>query len=302
MSRVSGSIRALFNLGLLLALAFPLAAQTGSITLHSVDIEFGESNYTFVPGGDNVFEIPTVLPFLRRRGDFTARVSFNARAGAKRESVVAACIITNNLDRSGGYASHVDSPWIMDPAGPLTEINFPNVLMRKNRFQIGGEATAAPEVTYTLKCELQKLVNGAVFEPFAESEEIVFRHTFGADFTIDHIEVVQVVQDAGNTVPLVAGKPANAHIFAKRSTPGSSNPVPMRLFYNREGLPEFSQTNDGVFPSVVDMPDRGKIRHSHNITIPKHRSPKGYCLKSALIPSHSPAPGSGRSLFNGRCS
>ncbi len=47
---------------------------------------------------------------------------------------------------------------------------------------------------------------------------LIARYTFeraAADLMIDHIEAVQVVQDANNTVPLIAGKPTVVRVFPK---------------------------------------------------------------------------------------
>jgi len=151
------SILALSCFGHLLVLASPMAAQTGSITLHSVDLDFEGQIYTFLPGGDNVFKIPARPPFFRRRGTFSPKATFNAAAGATRKRVIAACNWSTDVDQSGGSWILDEGPWDLDPAGPVDAFSFTNVSMTPRPFQIGGEATAAPEVTYTINCELQKL-------------------------------------------------------------------------------------------------------------------------------------------------
>ena len=98
------------------------------------------------------------------------------------------------------------------------------------------------------------------------------------DFAIDHIEVVQVVQDEGNTIPLIRGKPVVVRIFPKviegdplqsgdvfpPVTPKSSN-VSIQVRIESDEGPLGDTKINGGNTVIVEQPDRGNQRHSYNI-------------------------------------
>lgn len=75
---------------------------------------------------------------------------------------------------------------------------------------------------------------------FVESD-FVLEPVAPRDLSIDHVEIVQAIQDAGNTVPLVADKPAVARIFMKigegARTPLAGVTGTLRAFRNGAELP-----------------------------------------------------------------
>ena len=87
------------------------------------------------------------------------------------------------------------------------------------------------------------------------------------DFAIDHIEVVQVVQNAANTLPLVSGKTFVIRVFPKLASPGketSGIPVAVAM---KIGEDTFEFERDGRDTIVTNTPDRGNKQHSYNIFI-----------------------------------
>ena len=93
------------------------------------------------------------------------------------------------------------------------------------------------------------------------------RYKFRAevDFKIDHIGVVQVVQDEENTVPLVTGKSFVIRIFPKLANPGPEiSGVPVRVEHITDAG-EAELELDGRDTVVVESPFRGERKHSYNI-------------------------------------
>jgi|GEM_PF-4535376 len=112
------------------------------------------------------------------------------------------------------------------------------------------------------------------------------------DLKVDHIEVVQVVQDPKNTIPLVAGKKTVVRVFAHASGPAGSGPLSIgaSLFVWPEGKSEVEvQPNNKVaFVTPNSAPDRDAIDSSVNFVIPDNLTAPGvFTLRAVVNPTHS---------------
>jgi len=85
------------------------------------------------------------------------------------------------------------------------------------------------------------------------------------DYEIDHIQVVQVVQDRGHPIDLVAGKPFMIRVFPKRANPGPPVPAPPVEITVRTAEEEASLQLSGGGTLVVESPFPGDRRHSYNL-------------------------------------
>jgi hypothetical protein len=96
---------------------------------------------------------------------------------------------------------------------------------------------------------------------------IGFQPLASVDLSIDHIEVVQVVQDAGNTVPLVARKSTVARVFVKGTLPVVGPQVTLKGRRGGElgGTPVL--LNGGV-AGANPAPVREITNHSFNYLLP----------------------------------
>ena len=82
-----------------------------------------------------------------------------------------------------------------------------------------------------------------------------------SDYTIQHIEAVQVIQDISNSVPLVAGKPTWLRIYLG----ADGDPFGDRVFHPRVPVTVNVRTEDGVVTSFdfdIEGPRPGAVRHN----------------------------------------
>ena len=123
------------------------------------------------------------------------------------------------------------------------------VRINTERFESGRPYTGTIEVSSSA---------GAPAKSIAITAELL------TDIAVDRIEVTQVVQGAGNPVPLVAGKPAIARVFA-RLDDRRRNPLPMVSgLLRRVGGGERAS---GPI-TVPRIPDRNRLEDSLNFEIP----------------------------------
>jgi VWFA-related protein len=102
---------------------------------------------------------------------------------------------------------------------------------------------------------------------FAKSPVVTVTFRKPGDVAIDHIEVVQVVQNDKNEVPLIAGKNTVARVFLKVE-PKTADPVgnvSVKLTSGNTGAAR--KLNASI--TVVGEPDRDKFEHSINFALPK---------------------------------
>jgi len=144
----------------------------------------------------------------------------------------------------------------------------------ENRSAAGGRCTVTiagrpeSELTGTVSCKKLTSIymNGQIPQPPDIDLEATFTVQAGpapserqdVDVAIDHVEVVQVVQDAANTIPLVANKSTVARVFL-RLNDGAPKNVLVKVELN--GLRNGSLLRPPPTPVVTDMfltpkPDR----------------------------------------------
>ena len=109
-------------------------------------------------------------------------------------------------------------------------------------------------------------------EVLATSEDVLFEIT-DLDLKIDHIEIVQVIQNPSNTVALVAGKRAVARVFVKL-VKGKAPPIADVLleFYKGNAPPE---TRLVATQKIPMEPDRSRQNHSINYELPLSWTQRG---------------------------
>ena len=91
-----------------------------------------------------------------------------------------------------------------------------------------------------------------------------------ADFSIDHLEITQGLQDSSNSIPLVKGKPTVVRAFPKVATGASISGVSARLRASRAGaeLPGSPITPDnGPIDVDTSSADRHLVDDSLNFTL-----------------------------------
>lgn len=112
----------------------------------------------------------------------------------------------------------------------------------------------------------------------AQSQDVVYQ--VGAELSIDHIEVVQVVQSADNTIPLIANKPTVVRVFTKVAAEASQRNVEVVLTGRRLG----SDTPlDIKLGSSHPNPDRREQSHSHDFLLPAAWTTHGSLRLSAEV-------------------
>ncbi len=131
---------------------------------------------------------------------------------------------------------------------------------------------------------------------------IIVRATYGfSRLDIDHIEVLQTVQTADNSVPLVAGKRALVRVFPVSSAAGAAQ-IRLKMFRGDELLQTFES---GAVPVGGGAPVRSDLSKSANFLIPaamalagpvrfeaEIREPqRDYTGKATLNATFQPAPG-----------
>jgi len=110
----------------------------------------------------------------------------------------------------------------------------------------------------------KRISRGAIYTITVRSR---YKFESAVDFTIDHIEVVQVVQDENNTIPLVTGKSFVLRVFPKLAVPGPDvTNVPILVGFKVDNdITEFER--DGSRTIITNNPDRANSQHSYNIFI-----------------------------------
>ena len=101
-----------------------------------------------------------------------------------------------------------------------------------------------------------------------------------AELSIDHIEVVQVIQTRDNTVDLIANKRTVVRVFTKSDDGRPRNDVVVELRGRRgsELGPPMRQT-----ATSVPQPVRGEEDHSHDFVLPPSWSAVGDLLLEAVV-------------------
>ncbi len=169
-------------------------------------------------------------------------VAFQLRSQAEGKIVLT---ITND---SNGAPLTVESP-------PLSRTSNGPI---EWTFQIEDYAVPA-EGNVTMVATLLDLEGNVL----ATTAEIVYP-IIARDFEIDHIEVVQVVQDATNSIPLVGGKAFTIRIFPKLSEEGPAvSGIPI-LVQVETALGSGEIDDDGSGAIVTAQPDRGNSLHSYD--------------------------------------
>ncbi|MBI2686890.1 MAG: choice-of-anchor D domain-containing protein [Acidobacteria bacterium] len=118
-------------------------------------------------------------------------------------------------------------------------------------------------------------------ETFAFSPVVSVAWTKPGDVTIDHIEVVQVVQNDKNEISLIAGKNTVARVFLKVE-PKTADPVgnvSVKLTSGNAGTPR--RLNGPI--TAIGEPDRNKFEHSINFALPKEWIQEGELSLDAEI-------------------
>jgi hypothetical protein len=113
------------------------------------------------------------------------------------------------------------------------------------------------------------------------------------DLTIDHIEVVQVIQTQGNDIPLVAGKKTVVRVFPRASGEalgGIVSNVRASLFFWPEGGKEveLKAVGNGTVNLVPGAePEREKTEGSLNFVIPPEQAVTGaFSLRAVVNPGN----------------
>ena len=111
----------------------------------------------------------------------------------------------------------------------------------------------------------------------ASAADVIFE--ISVDFTMDHIEVVQVIQTADNAIPLIANKTTMIRPFTKIAAgPDQMRGVQVNVHAFRGGAEiansPWRRTN--VSRSITSKePSRDFISHAHNLTLPAHWTEEG---------------------------
>ncbi len=117
-----------------------------------------------------------------------------------------------------------------------------------------------------------------------------------ADLALDHIEVVQVVQDRSNSIPLIQGKPTVARVFPKvvqvPGGPAQQNRVTAELrgFYRGVELPLSPLQPFNAPITAVVTPQRDNANHSLNFRIPHIWTQSDGLRLVAEVKANLPAP------------
>ncbi|MDQ5825265.1 MAG: hypothetical protein M3441_13815, partial [Chloroflexota bacterium] len=115
----------------------------------------------------------------------------------------------------------------------------------------------------------------------------------GVDLTIDHIEVVQVIQTKDNKIPLVAGKKTVVRVFLKGTgdKTGVISNVRGSIFVWPEGKSEVevSSAANGAISVINDAePRRDDTGASLNFVIPRELTGAGvFSIKAVVNPTHA---------------
>ena len=113
----------------------------------------------------------------------------------------------------------------------------------------------------------------ASFATYNSSDLVIYDQDAPLDLSIDHMEVVQVVQDANNGVRLIRRKPTLVRVFTKiESGPDDilfRVPVELQGSRNGSALPgsPLAPINSGQ-AFATKNPDRTNILHSHDFRLP----------------------------------
>ncbi|OAI41416.1 hypothetical protein AYO38_03805 [bacterium SCGC AG-212-C10] len=138
------------------------------------------------------------------------------------------------------YVSTVS--YVHHPSGKkgATAITFSGANQIGSNLQVTGTASYSLARTCT-----SPIANDCDQQVYAYTGTFKYNATVAAvttaDLSIDHIEVVQVVQDASNTIPLVAEKATIARVFVKSSNPVLGATVTLKA--NKSGAPESIDDN-----------------------------------------------------------
>jgi hypothetical protein len=114
----------------------------------------------------------------------------------------------------------------------------------------------------------------------------------GVDLTIDHIEVVQVIQTKDNKIPLVAGKKTVVRVFVKGTgdPSGVISNIKGSIFVWPEGKSEVevSSAANGAINVINDAePRRDDTGASLNFVIPQNLAGAGvFSIKAVVNPTH----------------
>jgi hypothetical protein len=133
------------------------------------------------------------------------------------------------------------------------------------------------------------------FEDAEESKTIQIssgKKKDGVDLTIDHIEVVQVIQTKDNKMPLVAGKKTVVRVFVKGTgdKTGVISNVRGSIFVWPEGKSEVevsSAANEAINVINDAVPRRDDTGASLNFVIPRELTGAGvFSIKAVVNPTH----------------
>ncbi|MGA7730825.1 MAG: hypothetical protein WCD37_06090 [Chloroflexia bacterium] len=134
--------------------------------------------------------------------------------------------------------------------------------------------------------ELQEASCGAPPPPTATATPIKKGEV---NLTVDHIEVVQVVQTQDNKIPLVAGKRTVVRVFVKAEDQTEQIGVKASLFIWPEGKTEVEVKGGKLLalnPGIT--PGRGEAESSINFLLPPETTAAGvFSLKAVVNPDHS---------------
>lgn len=141
---------------------------------------------------------------------------------------------------------------------------------------------------HRLRAQLPKLTPWALFavpRPSAQMQSFLpIIMKAGSDPRITHVELTQAIQTLTNDVPLVAGRPTTARIYAITDQPQATNEFKLTLSATRDGkaLPGSPLTIGpwAIFPQM----DRGQLSRTFNFSLPLSWSSGNVRLTATLQP------------------
>jgi hypothetical protein len=187
-----------------------------------------------------------------------------------------------------GYGFEMAAVPPSDPSNPANTQVSAKVLFARGPYVVTGDAGWKDDANYTLNDPAEmRAIAGSVDKALS-----AYSVPEGLDLTIEHIEVVQVIQTKDNSIPLVAGKKTVVRVFPRLA--GATDPSPQTvsasLFVWPEGKSEVevkpSSASALVYPDRE--PDRGNIDNSLNFLIPNELTTAGaFSLKAVVNPTRT---------------
>jgi hypothetical protein len=185
--------------------------------------------------------------------------------------------VTGTLDAESGTFTNLHIDWFVSYTQP-SQSQTKHLTVDVASGTLDANGSARPVATFgfqrTSVCDSCNPTTSTDSYGGTVELSLSLRPVNSADLMIDHIEVVQVVQDAGNSVPLVARKSTVARVFVKSTIPISNPQVTLKG--SRGGqLGGTPQLLNGSSASANPLPLREMTDHSFNFLLPDNWTTQG---------------------------